>query len=164
MSGNNLAKNLTEQQEKFVHELIAGRRPDDAARAAGYSESFTKHYNLLLRSPTIAAAVRIAIAQRLTTEALPLSYATLIELARDNATPAAVRRAAARDLMDRAGFVAPKAIDAASAGADKPLSEMSSDELRGLVDKLESELGARALPVSAQPLSPTKAKPLQWLD
>jgi uncharacterized protein (UPF0147 family) len=162
--GNNLAIKLNDRQESFVKEILKGRVPADAYRAAGYSEESDHNANSLLHSPAIAAAIRFGITMRLTTEALPLAYNVLAELARDVAVPAAVRRAAARDLMDRAGFVAPKAIDAASAGADKPLSEMSSDELRGLVDKLESELGARALPVNAQPMAATKAKPLQWLD
>jgi uncharacterized protein (UPF0147 family) len=162
--GNNLAIKLTEQQESFVKEILKGRVPADAYVAAGYSPESAGNGVTLLHSPAIAAAIRFGITMRLTTEALPLAYNVLAELARDVAVPAAVRRAAARDLMDRAGFVAPKAIDAASAGADKPLSEMSSDELRGLVDKLESELGARALPVSAQPMAATKAKPLDWLE
>jgi hypothetical protein len=171
MSGNNLAKierntqlKLTDMQEKYVDGILAGLRPADAMRAAGYSERMAKEPTLMLRSSIIAAAIKLAVTQRLLSEGLPLAYSVLCELARSPNEPGAVRRAAARDLMDRAGFVAPKAIDAASAGADKPLSEMSSDELRGLVDKLESELGARALPVNAQPLSPTKAKLLDWLE
>src|ERR1044072_4867167 len=68
--------------------------------------------------------------------------------------------------MDTAGFVAPKAAEAAVSDA-KPLHEMSSDELRGLVDKLESELGARALDVTpadnAHKSPPARAKPLAFL-
>jgi hypothetical protein len=165
-----IALQLTERQQKFVREVVKGRRPDDAARAVGYTGDIWSAVGNLLHQPSVATAIRLEINRLLTVEAAPLAYNVLVDLARDTATPPAIRRACARDLLDRSGFIPPKAESALSA-TEKPLSDMSSDELRGLVDRLESELGARALPVEAPPpsdnaqdIGPTSDKPLSWLD
>jgi phage terminase small subunit len=163
---NEISIRLTEKQQKFVHEIVKGRIPVDAAREAGFQSGLKEQAFRLMHTPAVAAAIRFEITRLLTVEALPLAYRVLTDLARDSSVPAAVRRACARDLMDRAGFVTPKAPEAA-AGAEKPLSEMSSDELRGLVDRLESELGARAVdvtPDSAQHSAQKTANPLSFLD
>jgi hypothetical protein len=165
-----IALQLTTQQQSFVREIVAGRRPDDAARAAGYTGDLWSKTRTLLHQTSVATAIRLEINRLLIVEAAPLAYRVLVELASDKAVPSAIRRAAARDLLDRSGFIPPKA-SSPDSGPEKPLSDMSSDELRGLVDRLESELGARAVPVeppspgdNAQHIGPPSDKPLSWLD
>jgi hypothetical protein len=158
---------LTDMQAAFVRETVKGRLPDDAARAAGYNMTHPDIAYRLLQNPGVALAIRFEVNRLLTVEALPLAYNVLKDLAKDPKVPPAVRRACARDLIDRAGFVAPKA-QAFEGQGEKPLSEMSSEELRALVDKLESELAGRAVDVSDPPnapdSAPISAKPLNWLD
>ncbi len=154
---------LTDMQAEFVRGVCAGRRPDDAARAAGFGGEAWQVASRLLHVPAVVAAIRTEINRLLTIEALPLAYRVLLDLAKDETVPAAVRRACARDLIDRAGIVPPKAQEAPGQG-DKPLSEMSSEELRGLVDRLESELAGRAIPVDAQDNAQPGAKRLEFLS
>lgn len=154
---NNLAIRLTEQQEKFVAEVVRGNKPEAAAMLAGYGGNSRQISWALLRNPAIVAAIRIEITRLLTAEALPLAYRVLTDIAKDETAPVAVRRACARDLIDRAGIVPPKAAENGAAGAEKPMSEMSTSELRALVDRLESELGARAVDVT--PSSDKAQKP-----
>jgi hypothetical protein len=49
-------------------------------------------------------------------------------------------------LLDRAGHIAPRTND--NAGQDRPLNEMTTAELRALLDGLESDLASRAKPVA----------------
>lgn len=162
--GNNLAIRLTDQQENFVRHVCDVGNLQVAARMAGYSESMVDAAYRLIRHNGIAAAIRLEITRRLNGEALPVAYKVLLDIAKDTTAPAAVRRACARDLIDRAGVVPPKAADSAGNGADKPMSDMTTAELRALVDRLESELGARAVDVSAPKAKTIEAKPLAYLD
>ena len=161
---NNVAIRLTDQQEKFVRYTCDLGNIQVAARMAGYSESMVSEAARLLRSDAVSAAIRLEITRRLNGEALPVAYKVLLDIAKDVTAPAAVRRACARDLIDRAGVVPPKAADSAGNGGDKPMSDMTTGELRALVDRLESELGARAVDVSAPKSKTIEAKPLTFLD
>lgn len=153
---------LTEMQADYVRYLISGKSPEDAVIAAGYTaDAYATAYRLS-RTPAVTAVMRSEINRLLVVEGLPLAYQTLLQLAKDSSVNPAVRRACARDLMDRAGIVPPKA-SAADPGGQKPLSEMSSDELRGLVDRLESELAGRAIDVSAQVSTPALPNRLEFL-
>lgn len=58
-----------------------------------------------------------------------------------------IRADAAKVLLDRAGYVPPKADAPGAGGAMRDPSEMSSDELRAFIEKAEAQLGARAQPV-----------------
>lgn len=152
---------LTDLQNRLVSAVCDGIPPRDAALKAGYANSESSW--TALRLPNVCSAIRNEIARRIVVEGAPLGLSVLIQLAKDDTVLPAVRRACARDLMAMAGHVAPKAAEQGDKGA-KPLHEMSSDELRAVVDRLESELAARATPVSA-PLDTLQiAKPLNWLD
>jgi len=97
----------------------------------------------------------------------PMAIKVLESLMADEAVPAAVRRLAASDLLDRVGLVSQ-----ASMALSKPLeslSEMPARDLRQLVERLETELFARAKPVrdlEFQPpdSTPAATKPLSVLD
>lgn len=153
---------LTEMQGDFVRLVVQGKSPDDAASLAGYQGEAWGAAARLLRTPGVAIAIRNEINRLLTVEGLPVAYQTLLTLAKDNTVPGAVRRACARDLMDRAGIVPPKA-SAPDSKDQKPLSDMTSDELRGLVDRLESELAGRAIDVSAPGSAPALTNRLEFL-
>lgn len=152
---------LTDLQNALVFAVCDGMSPKDAARKAGYAMG--ESGNAALRLPNVISAIHSEISRRIVSEGAPLGLKILLELGRDPTVPGAVRRACARDLMAMAGHVAPKASEAAPGGS-KPLHEMTSDELRGTIDRLESELGARATVVYAPNDALPNAKPLTWLD
>jgi hypothetical protein len=85
----------------------------------------------------------------------PASFAVLRELRDDVDISPKVRFDCARTLLDRAGHVAPRAtIDRNQ--ADKPLHELSTDELRTMADRLEGELAERAKPVISARAAPER--------
>jgi hypothetical protein len=152
---------LTDQQTVLVLAVLAGKEIPVAASEAGYNSTQAAYG--ALRAHSVCSAMRTEITKRLTMEGAPLGYRVLVGLARDETVPAAVRRACARDLLDRAGFIPPRAA-AAESGDEKPLQDMSSDELRALIDRTESELGARATPINAPINALPALKPMEWLD
>jgi len=99
--------------------------------------------------------------------AAPMALKVLESLASDPAVPAAVRRLAASDLLDRAGLVSQAAVNLGQ--PIESLSEMPAGQLRALVERLETELFARSKPVQALQFetpkaAPVAAKPLNILD
>jgi hypothetical protein len=76
-----------------------------------------------------------------------MARGVIVELAKNPLVSAKVRLDAATRLMDRAGFVAPRATIERSQ-VDPSLHEMSIGELRALAAKLEDEMAGRAKDVS----------------
>lgn len=139
--------------------MIDGVDPRQAAELAGYAkEGADLEAKRLLRHPAILAAVQIGIARRLATGA-PMALSVLQEFAMNQAMHPKIRLDAAKTLLDRAGYISPKAV-AASNGASVPLNEMSMADLRTLADKLEGEIAGRAKEVSSAKAAPTKAQTL----
>lgn len=137
---------LTNQQQTFVELLSQGLGKDVAAVGAGYVPG-SSAVVLLLQSPHVTRAVERRMRSVLVNDAAPLALRVLQEVAANAEVHPAIRRAAARDLLDRAGYVPPKA--ASQELADKSIATMSADELAALVNKMEGELAARAKDVSA---------------
>jgi hypothetical protein len=91
--------------------------------------------------------------QRLVLEDAPAAARLLAEVVRNPDHPIKVRVDAAKTIMDRAGFVAPKASESRDLFS-KALSEMTSDELKDAheraseaKDVIASALADRAKPV-----------------
>ena len=136
---------LDDRQRAFVAAILDGKDPRSAARDVGYSES--SGYRLTT-TPKIQAALRAELVRRMATEGLPLAYSVLVQILRDENAPARVRVDAAKTVLDRGGMPAQRAIAAKETG-EKSLSEMTTDELRNMVDKLESALSERAKPIDS---------------
>lgn len=141
---------LTEMQERFSVEYVA-RQADGtaAALAAGYADT-TAHtmVSRLLSSPHVAARIAVELdKQRVVSGTIGLTV--LQSIARQDRFPAAARVTAARTLMEYAGMIGGKA----ETGATKDPSEMSAEELRTLIARLDKELGDRATPVNAPVLA-----------
>lgn len=137
-------RELTNSQETFVELLAAGVGRDLAAAGAGYGQCAA--YSML-NTPAVTQAIARRMRATLQNDAAPLAIKVLMQLTRDETVHAAIRRSAARDLLDRAGYVPPKAADADV--SDKSIAAMPADELAALVNKLEGELASRAKDVSA---------------
>lgn len=142
MTGS-LAK-LDERQDKFIECLATGLGLDLSASAAGY-ELFEAH--ALLQTPRISRLVENRVKAVLRNDMAPRAVAFLDSLVQNKKASNHDRRAAAQFILERAGYVAPRAQVAEA--AEKSISAMSADELASLVEKLEAERASRAKDVSA---------------
>jgi phage terminase small subunit len=102
--------NLTELQERFVHEYVAnGGNASAAAKQAGYAEvSAHVTASRMLKNDAIIQAVTMATMRRLGT-ALPGALAKVMKLS-SSAKSERIQLEASADLLDRAGLVAPKQV------------------------------------------------------
>ena len=135
-----LQDGLTAKRVEFVRQFVAlgcsGQDAHRAAEAAGYAPaSVWTVARDLLQTPAIRAAIRREQSGKLATlanEAIEVVGAIM----RDEDAPAKVRLEAAKCVLDRAGFAAAKAIgDAGTHDKDKPVSEMTREELRAILDQ-----------------------------
>lgn len=154
-----LSKTFTSQQAAFIRYAADGMELEQAAIASGYAPATAKDVGgQIRRQPAIIAAIQVEVAKRLAIgSAVSLK---VLEDIRDNSKDERLRVACAKDLLNRAGFIAPKATEA-SRGADKPLNDMSTTELRALADKLEGELADRAKPVSSASAAPIASQAIE---
>lgn len=144
---------LTDKEANFVRHISEGIAPPDAARLAGFAEASRNGtaYSLL-RAPRVLAAIHTEVRRKLVAVA-PIALAVIERLVKDDTTPPKIRLDAARTLLDRAGFIAPRAI-VDKATHELALHELSIGELRSLADKLEGELSGRAKDVSGANAAP----------
>lgn len=135
---------LTPKQRAFVSVLVrSGQTPTHAAREAGYSDAGTSAYDLM-RLPHVAAAVRLERERYISGELANVATGTLHAILTDKAAPASARVQAARTVLEMSGEIGRHKT---SAEEDRPLSEMSADELAKLIDKWQEEKAAMATPI-----------------
>ena len=99
---------MTEKQRLFVHHILDGVPQVKAAELAGYADPQQSAY-FAVRSPHVRRAIMDGLATQLATEGAPAAYRLLLKVVNDEAVSARVRVDAGRALLDRAGFVPPKA-------------------------------------------------------
>lgn len=149
-------KQLDHRQSEFVRLFVEGAHPRQAALGAGYARATAEAAGeQLLQRPHIALAIARAARPRLA-KSLPLALGTLDFLV-EKAISERVRLEAAKAILDRCGIVAPRAPDP-PAEFEKPIHELTQDQLRALVAKwtasaaaAEHELGNRATLVNIDP-------------
>jgi superfamily II DNA or RNA helicase len=160
------ANGLTELQMNFVQAVGRGLRPADAVAESGYQTGNPHQVaHHLLRTPSVMRAIQVETARQLA-EAAPMALDVVKRLALGELGAAnlpKVRLDAAKTLLDRAGMIAPKAKDADSS-LDKQLNEMTVEELRALMSKLEGAIADQAKDVSAPSDEPSDANALTLLD
>ena len=154
-----MAKELTlseldDRQLLFVTYYVESGDGEGSALKAGYAPSTARIWKSKLISQAhiawgLAVATRKAIAN-----SAPMALRTLKTLA-ESAESEKVRAECAKALLDRAGFVAPRAT-LAPAKDDKPLHEQSTSELQALAARLESELAGRAKHVNSADAAPNE--------
>lgn len=120
---------LTQQQARFVEELLNGTKPDEARDIAGYSRA--THPNVILASPTVAKAIEIACESRMRGDLRVKAIIALDKLLNDDA-PSATRFNAAKLILEH-GANQPGI-------AQKPATEMTIDELEAFVRQKQDEL------------------------
>lgn len=149
---------LTEKQRALVAALAKNGDMEAAAAKSGYN--VTAAYTAA-RLPHVQAALHAEV-QTALRRAAPIALKVLLGIISDDKVSPRVRVDAAKTVLDRAGHQAPK--DGA-ADLDKPLSDMSPDELRAYVDRAQRELSDRAKPIIEVDSAPVGADtPTQVID
>ena len=134
---------LTPKQRTFVLTLVRqGCKPTQAARTAGYADGKVSAYDLL-RSPHIQTAIRFERSRYVMGDLANLATATLRDVMDDKMAPASARVQAARTVLDMAAELGRSKSDA---NDDRPLSELSVDELTRLIDCWQEERAVLATP------------------
>lgn len=100
----------------------------------------------LLKQPNVQSELYIIVGNRLRLGA-SIAVNVIDEIMRDPKASPAVRLAAAKDTLDRAGFTPPKDGGASAV----PISEKTASELRSTLENIEAELAARAITVQPAP-------------
>ncbi|WP_137390842.1 hypothetical protein [Rhodoligotrophos defluvii] len=150
---------LTEKQLTYAREVAHGVPPAAAAAKAGYADPARSAW-ILTRHPAVQSAIYEAVRARLAAEIGPYSIQLMYDLARaDPKGPfkgagSRLRLEAAKALADRAGFIAPRGRESGQPLGEKRLDELSSDELREAIGRLEQELGNRAKTITLAPNTP----------
>ena len=127
---------LTPKQRAFVLTLVRhGCTPTQAARTAGYADGKVSAYDLL-RSPHIQAAIRFERSRYIMGDLANVATSTLRNVMDDKLAPASARVQAARTVLEMAGELGRGKTDADD---DRPLSELSADELTRLIDRWQDE-------------------------
>jgi hypothetical protein len=139
---------LTDLQQRFVDMILEGNPVLRAAELAGIGSPRVHAYRFAAL-PHVQRAIAEGLTKRFMTEGAPLAYSVLVKFVGDEAVSPRVRVDAAKALLDRAGFVPPKAADQPDT-AEKDLAAMSSDELRAFIASAEGRLAQEAKDVTPE--------------
>jgi sigma54-dependent transcription regulator len=132
---------LTTKQRVFVTVLVRnGCTPTQAARDAGYADAKVSAYDLL-RTPHIQNAVKFERQRYVASDLANIATETLRLVMVDQEAPASARVQAARTVLELAGELGKVKGDG---GEDRPLSELSADELTRLIDRWQDERASLA--------------------
>jgi len=119
----------TKKRARFIERYVDAGNATEAARFAGVpAGSAHTMGSRWLKSPEIAAQIRARVEAELG-ELAPTAVATIAELMANPQTPPSTRLAAARDILDRLGWVPPKRVDTAVELQERDLTELSLVEL-----------------------------------
>jgi phage terminase small subunit len=146
-------KNLNERQARFVAGVMRGEKIEDAYENAGYEEKGRNAEfgaRTLLHRPAIVAAIHSEISRQLTVDARD-ARRVAVQMMNDPAVSDRVRADLAVKLLRLGGHVEPRSMPEETRH-DKPLHEMTTEELRARAEQLEGEIASRARPISAKPV------------
>lgn len=139
---------LTDMQARFVLEFTSGPgsigNASESARRAGYSEkSAAEQGRQLLEKPHIIAAIDDALRVSISSNLAAKAVAVLETVLDDEEAHPKLRVEAAKTILDRAGFIAPKASEPEAPFDGKPLHEMTITELQEFIDRGEAQRAVR---------------------
>lgn len=139
---------LTPMQHAYVMRLVRdGCTPNVAAKHAGFVSPKTAGYDLM-RLPHVLAAIRFERERYISGDLANVATRTLRAVMDDSGTPAAARVQAARTVLEMAGHLGRNS-KAAGSDEEKPLTEMSPDELARAIEVWTTERAALAKPLNA---------------
>jgi phage terminase small subunit len=138
---------LTPMQREFVYTLVrTGCSYSQAARQAGYADPKVSSFNLR-QLPHIQAAIRLERGRYISGELANVATGTLTAIMTDKQAPAAARVQAARTVLEMSGEIGKARKDQ---DEDRPLSELTAEELTRMIDRWTEEKAALAKPLDAQ--------------
>jgi len=138
-------RTFTDKQLALIDGLSAGLDPKAALNAAGYS---VKMHPAAAMTPAIVSEIRARTGRQLQGLA-PRALEVVAQLLESGQTER-IRLEAAKTILDRSGFIAPKASDGAE-NREKDLHTMSRQELEERAQRLASEIADRAKPAVIDP-------------
>lgn len=141
---------LTTKQRAFVRQFVEMgcglEGAGVAAIAAGYAEGSTAARRLL-EIPSVREAIRVEQRGKLRVLANK-ALDVVADIMRDEEAPPKVRLEASKVILDRAGLVATQPEAAGPADSyDRPVSEMTRDELRALLEEARAAMAGAAAQV-----------------
>jgi hypothetical protein len=132
------AQPLTDQQAIFVAAILEGVEPEEAKKAAGYSS--TTPPAVILSGKAVQKAIRDGCDGELSGTLRVKAMQRLRDLITNDKTPHATAFNAAKFIIERG--------DEDAKPGDKPLSEMTEEELVAVIDRLEEAKAARLIDVT----------------
>lgn len=133
-------RGLTPMRAEYVKNLIQGMKPAKAAELAGYSCP-AQQAVYLNKQPIIQDAIRRKSEEVLITEGLANALKFMVTAPMNEKLPGAVRFQASKWVMEAAGQgLAAQRAALGLPPEDKPLSEMSTAELDGLIGAMRTRL------------------------
>jgi len=135
-----------------------------AATVSGYAPEYAETIgNQLIAQGNVQAAIAIELGRMLQTESAPLALKVGMELLGSETTAERVREGLVKTFLDRAGFPAASPAKQEAPG-DKALHEMSGEDLRRYIARLEGELAERAKPVIGTTIEQAPAQGIDMFD
>lgn len=136
---------LTDKQQSFVRYMVQTGDCVTAATLAGYEQPEIAGYHVR-DSKGVAAALPAAMLKALVVEGAPLAYKLLIDTLKDPDQPRKLRLECAKTILDRSGFVAPKASENKGL-LPASLVDMTASDLHEASAMIANELANRARPI-----------------
>lgn len=133
-NGTIIATKATDMQLKFVELVSRGLSQTEAARTAGYTHPDRQGYTLM-QIPHIASAIRVERERVIQGDLGSLGLVRLKKLLQDDDTPAHVAFQAARWVLEAGGQGSVNKKEREATVNDKPLSELTVQELDELIAK-----------------------------
>lgn len=140
---------LDKKEARLITGLLRRLDPVEAARNAGYGEPEISVYEVLGR-PHVQEALKARALRHVFGRLLPTALRAHDELLSDPSTPASARMQAIKSVYDLANLTSETEAQTSRKNS-RPLSDMSADELRDLIEggrKALSEIEVRAIDIT----------------
>ena len=141
------AKHISDQAAIFIEAIVNGQNQSQAARTAGYAHPAQSGYTLM-KSPGIVAKIRQERQKIYQTDLANVATTTLKEIITDKDAPQSARIAGCRTVLEVCNMIGKHST---KDNDNKALSEMTPDQLAGLIDTLENTKAAMVETVIVNP-------------
>ena len=141
------SKKISDQAAVFIAAVINGKNQGAAAKEAGYAHP-NQSAHMLMKSPGIVAKIQQERQKLFQTDLANVATSTLKEIILDKEAPQSARIAGCRTVLEVCNMIGKHST---KNNDNRALSEMTPDQLAGLIDTLENTKAALAEPIIANP-------------
>ena len=138
---------ISDQAGMFIDGIVNGKNQTQSARAAGYAHP-AQSACVLMKSPGIVAKIRQERQKIYQTDLANVATSTLKEIILDKEAPQSASIAGCRTVLEVCNMIGKHST---KDNDNRALSEMTPDQLAGLIDTLENTKAALAEPIIANP-------------